>query len=108
MPRAPKKCAHPTCENRVVAKTWCAEHNVRWPARTGRAVPVRLQRACFERDDYQCRGCGYAGRPGDGTLHADHIRPRAAGGPDALDNLATLCRRCHHAKSQREAAAARG
>ncbi len=28
-------------------------------------------------------------------LHAHHIQPREAGGPDTEENLVTLCRRCH-------------
>ena len=44
-----------------------------------RSVPSDLQQA-FKRDRHTCQRCGYVGRQGDGTLHADHIHNRAAGG----------------------------
>lgn len=109
MPRAPKACAYFGCENRVVGKSWCPEHQSRWPKeKSGRAVPYHLQQACFKRDDYTCIDCRRRGQPGDGTLHADHIRSRASGGRHELSNIATRCKSCHQKKSQREAAAARG
>ncbi|SDU77304.1 HNH endonuclease [Gordonia westfalica] len=74
----------------------------------GRNVPHRLQTACFRRDQYTCQRCGHHGNPGDGTLHADHTRNRAAGGPNHLDNLETLCTECHKPKTQREAKAGKG
>ncbi|AER47651.1 HNH protein [Mycobacterium phage DS6A] len=64
-------------------------------AMAGRSVPARLQRACFRRDRYTCDGCGYKGRPNDGTLHCDHIVRRADGGLDVLGNVRTLCVDCH-------------
>ncbi|QDB74428.1 HNH endonuclease [Gordonia phage EnalisNailo] len=70
---------------------------------TGRSVPHGLQTACFRRDNYTCQRCGHQARPGDGTLHADHKHNRAAGGPDDLDNLESLCTTCHTPKSRAEA-----
>ncbi|BBY37511.1 hypothetical protein MMAN_16450 [Mycobacterium mantenii] len=68
---------------------------------------TRLRRACFRRDDYTCVQCGYEGEPRSGELHVDHIINRAEGGTDDLDNLQTLCTRCHQPKSQAEAARGR-
>ena len=60
-----------------------------------------VRRQAFDRDGWRCRACGMAG-----ALEADHIKPLRAGG-DAygLDNLQTLCRDCHRAKSRGEALA---
>ena len=50
-----------------------------------------LRRATLRRDGYACTRCG----ADDRTLQAHHVIPRAAGGPDDLENLLTLCRPCH-------------
>lgn len=53
----------------------------------------------LERDDYQCQRCGCdvetGNRMSQQNAEIHHIIPRAAGGPDALENYVTLCRRCH-------------
>jgi 5-methylcytosine-specific restriction enzyme A len=72
-----------------------------------RPVPYRLQKACFRRDEWTCVGCGFVGEPNAGQLQADHIIPRAEGGVDTLENLATLCVSCHGIKTQQEAARGR-
>jgi 5-methylcytosine-specific restriction enzyme A len=79
---------------------WSSEPN-------NRPVPGRLQRACFKRDGWACVGCGFVGEPSVGEPHADHIIPRAEGGQDSLENLATLCVPCHKTKIQQEAARGR-
>ncbi len=56
-----------------------------------------LRSATLRRDGYACQRCGADGR----TLQAHHVIPRAAGGPDALENLVTLCRPCHGVIHQR-------
>jgi 5-methylcytosine-specific restriction endonuclease McrA len=55
----------------------------------------KLSRKAKERDKYQCQICG--DRPGDPycQLHAHHRVPRSQGGPDALENVITLCDLCH-------------
>ena len=55
----------------------------------------RLRLYIFNRDGYRCVQCGRRGR-----LECDHIEPREAGGSDHPDNLQTLCRRCHIAKTR--------
>jgi len=53
----------------------------------------------FERDGWRCRRCSRAGR-----LECDHVVPlREGGDPWDMTNLQALCRRCHAAKSAREA-----
>ena len=45
--------------------------------------------------------CVYCGRgPAQGMLlEADHVIPRAEGGPDTLANLVTACQDCNRGKS---------
>lgn len=59
----------------------------------------RRRKRVLERDHYQCIACGATGGPrGETELHVDHVRPKARGGGHGLDNLQTLCRRCHDEK----------
>jgi 5-methylcytosine-specific restriction protein A len=60
------------------------------------------RQAVLVRDLYTCRGCG---RVTTNRPQVDHIVPLRAGGTDALDNLQTLCLRCHAAKTRQEMAA---
>jgi 5-methylcytosine-specific restriction protein A len=56
----------------------------------------------FERDGFQCQGCGYQAHDSkDRKLHVDHIVPVSMGGTNDIDNLQTLCDRCNAAKSDR-------
>ena len=56
------------------------------------------RRAALARDKHRCRQCHKAGR-----LEVDHITPMERGGaPLDENNLQTLCRSCHIAKSIRE------
>lgn len=74
-----------------------------WSQNAGaRSVPSGLQQQCFRRDNWTCQECGYRGRRGDGTLHADHIHNRARGGQHNLANLTTLCKPCHDTKTRGE------
>ena len=56
---------------------------------------VRRQEALI-RDNCQCQQCG-AYR----DLDVHHKLPRGKGGTHALENLTTLCRRCHEAQHSR-------
>lgn len=58
----------------------------------------------FHRDGFACVYCGR--RPPDVLLEADHIVPRAKGGVDEIDNLATSCRDCNNGKSAKSLAVA--
>jgi 5-methylcytosine-specific restriction endonuclease McrA len=44
----------------------------------------------LERDGWRCQDCG---SPKDLQVH--HLKPRSRLGADVMDNLITLCRRCH-------------
>lgn len=54
-----------------------------------------LRAACLKRDGNQCRTTGCGKR----ASHADHIKPRRAGGLDVLDNLVSYCWTCHSRKT---------
>ena len=70
----------------------------RGPDRVNPKRWAQVRRQVLERDGYRCRCCGRAGR-----LEVDHIRPLHKGGdPWSLDNLQTLARGCHIAKTRRE------
>ncbi|WP_143320106.1 HNH endonuclease [Cellulomonas iranensis] len=111
MPRAPKKCANPTCETRVVGRTYCDEHRpVGWSPggshRTGTAEHKAWRREVLRAAKYQCqiRGPRCQGR----AREADHIQNVAAGG--ALYDVANgqaACVPCHRSKTLREAQAGR-
>lgn len=64
-----------------------------------------LRDAVGRRDHYVCQMCE---QPAGKSFHADHIVPREHGGADELENLQTLCRRCHSRKSLRETMGAPG
>lgn len=50
----------------------------------------QIAKAVFNRDGWRCRHCNR----GD-TIDPHHIIFRSAGGEDTLENLLTLCRKCH-------------
>ncbi len=60
--------------------------------RRRQTVPAATKRAVFERDGRQCRAPGCRRRR---YLEVHHIRPRAQGGSNRLENLVTLCSACH-------------
>ena len=49
------------------------------------------------RDGFKCRRCGAKGRQIGGTaqLEAHHLKSKHKGGSNNLNNLITLCSRCH-------------
>jgi hypothetical protein len=53
----------------------------------------------FKRDKFTCQYCGRAAP--DVVLQADHIDPKASGGPDDLLNLVTSCFDCNQGKKDR-------
>jgi 5-methylcytosine-specific restriction protein A len=53
------------------------------------------------RDAWQCQDCGRVCAD-KREAHVDHVTPKAQGGQDTLDNLRTLCIRCHGRKTAQE------
>lgn len=60
----------------------------------------RLRKAVLQRDRYLCQPCLEAtpSRLTPATA-VDHIRAKANGGTDDLDNLRSICRPCHALKT---------
>ena len=60
---------------------------------------VCLRSRAIKRDGCTCQSCGVDVDPRKGadapTAEVHHIIPRAAGGPDAIKNVVTLCPECH-------------
>lgn len=54
------------------------------------ALPAKISRAVYTRDDWRCRHC----RNRNG-LHPHHVVYQGHGGGDVLNNLLTLCWKCH-------------
>lgn len=64
--------------------------------RTRSGVSAKLRWRVLHRDGFKCRYCG-AG-PGEKELHVDHVRSKANGGADILENLVTACIPCNLGK----------
>lgn len=62
----------------------------------------KLRQVILRRDNYLCQPCLSNGRPTPAT-EVDHITPKAKGGDDGQDNLQSICRSCHAAKTKAEA-----
>ena len=61
---------------------------------------ANLREAVFVRDQWTCQICKKS--ISDGViLHAHHIIPRSAGGTNRLNNLLTVCHKCHTPKNHK-------
>jgi 5-methylcytosine-specific restriction endonuclease McrA len=92
MPRAPKACGKPGCEERVRGRRYCEAHTVAWEG-SARAGATR------SRADKQLRAQVLAEEPvcacGAPSTEAGHIVAHARGGPYTRDNLTGQCRACN-------------
>lgn len=61
----------------------------------------KLRIRILTRDRYLCQTCLTQGRPTVAS-QVDHITPKAQGGTDDPDNLASICHQCHKAKTAAE------
>lgn len=70
-------------------------------ARRKRSIPPRVRRSVLKRDHYHCQaeGCHNTNH-----LQLHHRLPVAQGGASTLENLVTLCRRCHRRLHEEEEA----
>lgn len=62
-----------------------------------REAYAALRVEVVERDGFRCKN-PLCKRPN--SLEVDHMVPRSQGGPDAIENLITLCRTCHELKGR--------
>jgi hypothetical protein len=63
------------------------------------SVSKRDRFEVFKRDSFTCQYCG--AKAPEVILHADHVKPVAAGGTDDILNLVTACQPCNSGKSDR-------
>lgn len=119
---APRICTYPGC-NALVRKGRCGKH----PATTSRADYREIKRQSRERTDRSdriyslawwrklrmaklrhdplCEHCAKQGKIVQAS-HVDHIVPISEGGAERdWDNLQSLCKPCHTAKTNSERAA---
>lgn len=123
---APKACRKPGCGKLVRGGNWCEAHRPAGAAAGSFADTRRGSRhergygtdwdktrpRIIERDNGLCQRCLREGRMtpvghAPYTAFVDHIVPKFEGGTDDDDNLETLCRPCHTAKTDAEKTRAR-
>lgn len=61
----------------------------------------KLRKRALWRDKGLCQSCLKQGRTRE-AKDVDHIKRKADGGEDHIDNLQSLCSECHEAKTARE------
>jgi len=83
-------------------RTYCSRSCQAKATATGtdpREAKKGARKRALERDDYTCQRCGREVESGDRetakSAEVHHLIPKMAGGTDHLDNLVTLCYRCH-------------
>ncbi len=67
----------------------------------------KLRKHAINRDKGLCQVCLRSGRL-KSFDEVDHIKPKAFGGQDELENLQCICSECHQLKTSDEAASAKG
>jgi 5-methylcytosine-specific restriction endonuclease McrA len=60
-----------------------------------------IRQRVLVRDAWACQACGRVCAD-KREAHVDHVIPKAAGGQDVMENLRTLCIRCHSRKTAAE------
>ncbi len=111
MPVAPPRpCTAPRCNKMITKGSRCEDHQpIAWVSSIGKTPTergygskwVRLRNAAMKRDKYICQLCLLQGicTP---AREVDHILNKARGGSDTMDNLQSVCKPCHKAKTQKE------
>ena len=114
MPSTP--CRQYRCPNLTTRKDkgYCDDHadqRSNWtkrPDRTGSTTKRgyghawrKLRAQVLDRDGHLCMACKRSGRYVPAT-DVDHIINKANGGTDELENLQSLCKKCHRTKTANE------
>jgi 5-methylcytosine-specific restriction endonuclease McrA len=86
--------------------SWQKERGTRQERGYG-AAWQRIRKLAIARDRGLCQTCLAKSKvtPFD---EVDHIKPKAQGGTDNLDNLQCICKPCHAVKTSAEGAQAKG
>ncbi len=67
--------------------------------REARQIPwPKLRAMAFARDGHRCGYCGCT----EGPFEVDHVKPRAQGGEDVLENVVIACAPCNRSKRDRD------
>lgn len=105
MPRAPRQCPSPGCDNRITTTRYCEDHTVHHWTRPGNQrgpEHARWRRAVLSRDKGICQIKGP--RCTRRATEADHKINIAEGGPEFdINNGQAACSPCHQDKTQAEA-----
>lgn len=109
---APKPCRHPGC-GRLVSdgSGYCPSHKKPgWDTKKTTAHQrgygyawQKLRLVVLKRDSGLCQPCLEKGKITVANT-VDHKTPKAEGGNDDLENLQTICKRCHTMKTAMESA----
>ncbi len=114
MPRAPRPCPKPHCDNLITDTKYCDEHTEAWSGTTtgqGSTWAWRKVRAAvLERDRHRCQ-LQYDCCTGTAT-EVDHIDPIAETGGNRsvippVSRLQSVCAPCHTRRTQNQARAGR-
>ena len=100
---AKRVCSHPGCTAiadgsrcpKHPAKAWQSTTTTRQERGYGKAWD-RIRASILLRDSWTCQVCSRV------ATDVDHIRNKARGGGDDPDNLQSLCKACHKAKTTKE------
>ena len=63
----------------------------RWQYQKSNRLDENIRKAVILRDGCKCRECGKSNT----VLEVHHIKPKRLGGSNTIDNLITLCSKCH-------------
>ena len=70
----------------------------RWQYQKSNRLDENIRKAVIMRDGFECMECGRSNT----VLEVHHIKPRRCNGSNTLDNLITLCSKCHQRTKGRE------
>ena len=70
----------------------------RWQYQKSNRLDENIRKAVILRDDCKCMECGKINT----VLEVHHIKPRRINGSNTLDNLITLCSKCHQKTEGKE------
>ena len=70
----------------------------KWQYQKSNRLDGNIRKAVILRDGYKCKECGKT----NAVLEVHHIKPRRLNGSNTLDNLITLCSKCHQKTEGKE------
>lgn len=113
MPKMPPRpCTAPRCQKMAIDNGRCEDHKREaWQSSKGKSRHERgygskwykLRDLVLKRDSYLCQTCLRNGIITQ-AKEVDHIKNKASGGSDSLDNLESICTDCHKKKTIKERA----